>query len=357
MVRGVELPASEEKHKNNSDRREGIKVYKIMVMRLGGIGDVLMTTALLEMLKETFPSSHVTYIVGSAAAKALKNNPRVDALKVIDENIFFKKQKMEFWKLTEWVKKQRFDMSLTLDKHVIFATLVYFAKVKLRVGFVRDKLSKHLLHKKVEYDGTLHELQYYSKIAEAASCYAYRTTPVIYKGKGDEADATHYFDKHNIKISIGLAVGGCSNPGQDAPMKKWPTTRYAELAKKISANGRHVLIFGGPGDIGEAKYFEFNKRVHNLIGLDVQRTAAYVDNCDFFISHDTASLHIASATNTHIVALFGPTPNQRFAPSGSVIIQSKACRPCYNAKGEFKKCNDYKCMRGISVEEVFDHVS
>jgi ADP-heptose:LPS heptosyltransferase len=65
-------------------------------------------------------------------------------------------------------------------------------------------------------------------------------------------------------------------------------------------------------------------------------------------------MHIAGATNSKIIALFGSTPSKRFAPENSIVLEvkSKGC-PCYNIYGNYDKICKEDCMKNIGIDRVF----
>jgi len=66
-------------------------------------------------------------------------------------------------------------------------------------------------------------------------------------------------------------------------------------------------------------------------------------------------MHLAATTKTKLIALFGPTQAERFAPKNAIVLKSN-CKPCYTIYGTFRKCENRKCMESIRVEKVFKKI-
>ena len=94
-------------------------------------------------------------------------------------------------------------------------------------------------------------------------------------------------------------------------------------------------------------------RVFNVIGrTDLRLFAGLLASCHGFVSNDSGAMHLAAAAGVPVAAIFGPTDERVTAPLGNhdVIIHQVFCRPCM-----LRDCPiDHRCMRGISVDTVFD---
>jgi heptosyltransferase II len=142
--------------------------------------------------------------------------------------------------------------------------------------------------------------------------------------------------------------------------KRWPPSRVAELAARLSAGGASCLLVGAQGDRGAGREIESvlppGTRVFNVIGrTDLRLFAGLLASCRGFVSNDSGAMHLAAATGVPVAAIFGPTDERVTAPLGNhdVIIHQVFCRPCM-----LRDCPiDHRCMRGISVDTVFAAVT
>ena len=154
---------------------------------------------------------------------------------------------------------------------------------------------------------------------------------------------------------VGLAPGAAYGHA-----KRWPPKRVAELATRLSAAGATCLLVGAAGDRTAGREIESvlppGTRVYNVIGrTDLRLFAGLLASCHAFVSNDSGAMHLAAATGVPVAAIFGPTDERVTAPLGhhDVIIHQVFCRPCM-----LRDCPiDHRCMRGISVDRVFDVVS
>jgi len=139
--------------------------------------------------------------------------------------------------------------------------------------------------------------------------------------------------------------------------KNWGVSQMAELTDMLAKEkGIRVVALGVEDDSSEGEDFfkKTSAKPINAIGkTDTSRLISLIKRCDALVTGDSAPMHIASATGTPFVAMFGPTDPERHAPvSGKkkVIKKNMRCSPCYKTS-----CiKGVKCMTSIKVREVFD---
>jgi lipopolysaccharide heptosyltransferase II len=154
---------------------------------------------------------------------------------------------------------------------------------------------------------------------------------------------------------VGLAPGAAYGHA-----KRWPPQRVAELVARLTAGGTTCLLVGAEGDRSAGREIESvlppGSRVVNVIGrTDLRLFAGLLASCHAFVSNDSGAMHLAAAAGVPVAAIFGPTDERVTAPLGNhdVIIHQVFCRPCM-----LRDCPiDHRCMRGISVDTVFDAVT
>ena len=97
-------------------------------------------------------------------------------------------------------------------------------------------------------------------------------------------------------------------------------------------------------------------RAVNLIGrTDLRDFAGVLARCRSFVSNDSGAMHLAAALGVPVTAIFGPTDERATAPLGDhdVLLHQVFCRPCM-----LRDCPiDHRCMKRISVEDVYQSVA
>jgi ADP-heptose:LPS heptosyltransferase len=165
-------------------------------------------------------------------------------------------------------------------------------------------------------------------------------------------------------INVGERPIVVVHSGPTWPVREWPLERWAELVKKISADGSIVIRVGTDFDC-YSNYIP-QTPVPNVINwvnkLDVMGLVALLEQTNVFMGIDSGPLHIATALGVPSVVLFGPTDGRlRVHPRAqSIIVTAKvSCLGCHHAPTgplhwETGCPNNIACMREISPDEVFD---
>ncbi len=348
--------------------RRGIPIQppkKVLVIRSGAIGDVLMSTPLLHNLKESYANIHISYLVGEWSKCALTNNPNVDDVLSFDDRHIYHKHLFPTLKLILRLRKQKFDSCFVLDKSWHWGILAWLAGIPVRIGFDRCGEGFACTHK-IQFDGSNYELEYYLELLGKLD----RDLPIrynsieFYLSDDDRAFANNFIRKFRIvsKKRVALVAGGANNPAHQMHVKRWLLEHFVKLAKKLELAGIKVIWIGSRED--ESVINNLVKAVPETINaadknLTIAQSTALMEKCHCVVTPDSGPLHMAASTKTPIIALFGPTSPQRFAPkNAAVLYHTEGCHNCYSifTYGTLKTCKTHECMKNIKVDEVFNAV-
>lgn len=333
-------------------------INKILVIRSGAMGDVLMTTPFIKSVRKNFPKSKISYLVGDWSASVLKNNPNIDEILTFEDKIIFKKEIVNVIKVIKEIRKKRFDIVFILDKSYQWNLFAFFCDINSRVGFDRcgEGFSNNI---NVWFDGTMYELDYNLQLLSTIRLKIFSRDMELFPSKKDAVISARLSKKIKGKL-IGISPGAAKNIGQEMAIKRWPKENYLELIKKLLAKNSNIkiVLFGGSDDKIIGDFIESNLKNKNLINLigktNIQQSYLIMKKCKLFITHDSGPMHIAAASGTKMIALFGPTPPNRFAPKNAfVFYKGNPKKPGYNVYGRFI---DEKLMEKISVDEVYTKV-
>ena len=159
---------------------------------------------------------------------------------------------------------------------------------------------------------------------------------------------------------LGLAADGRAvvafAPGAVGPSKRWPSGQYAELARRLAAEGNAVWVIGSPAEKElAAEIVAANPtRIRDLTGPDLRNAILALAAADVAVSNDFGLLHVAAALGTPAIGIFGPTSPWHWAPLNplAAVIETRnelACRPCHQP---VCRLGHHRCMRDISVDQV-----
>jgi ADP-heptose:LPS heptosyltransferase len=157
-----------------------------------------------------------------------------------------------------------------------------------------------------------------------------------------------------------------SNASDLMPLRKWPTERFVELARRLLEwDASATIVFtGGPSEASAAEKVVreiSSRRVVSMAGKTTLRELLVLFTlADVLVTNDSGPGHFASLTGIDAVVLFGPETPALYGPVGPhthVVTAGLACSPCVNVLNHrFSPCGDNRCMQMIGVEQVYQTV-
>ena len=168
-------------------------------------------------------------------------------------------------------------------------------------------------------------------------------------------------DKPIISIVPGTAGAPVTADGKNGskPAKSWPYEYWDDLANRLLNDGYQVVILGGGAEkeaIESNKYFS-NPGIINLCGkTSIIESCAVLTHSILTLGGDTGMIHCAGAVGTPSLTLFGCTDYRNYLAyenQSYYIASNRKCSPCFGGDG-LLTCNDFLCMKEISVDEVYE---
>jgi len=316
---------------------------KFLIIRFSSIGDIVLATSLIRCLKKKNPAAQIDFVVKEQYAGVLSGNPNISNLILYKDNIF---------NLVKKVRSGKYDYIIDIHGNFRSFIVALFSPGKV-LRFRRYLFERFML---AEFG-----LNFYRVNDFVADRYIGTVKPL---GVEDDGLGPEFFITGGVHNAVGVPAGNFAGicPVSVWKTKRWLRENFIELAKRIIAQSCcGILIFGGPG---EREYCEgiknaVGKGAFNLCGLSIQETAFFLKMCRFLVTNDTGVMHVADALKIPVVALFGPTVKEfGFYPHGAaskVISKDFPCKPCSTKGSSECPAGDFRCMRDISVQEVFSY--
>lgn len=318
-----------------------------------------MCTPAVRALKEAYPNARISFLVEEGFGEILNGNPYID--EVIEVRGFRRKARdyLNILKSAFLLRRKKFDLIVSFHTQLRVHLFSFIIGAKERIGFNLSGFD-FLNTRSIKYDEVkhLHNAKKYLELVKTVGAKEVPLHYVIPISRKEENKVEEILKREAVKERrlVGFVVGGGKSSTYHLN-RRWPLTRWialAELIKKKYPNVR-ILLLGDKGDfmLGETLKGE---KITNLCGkLSLKETAALLKKLTVLITVDTSLLHIGSAM-TKVVALFGPTSPDQFAPIGKqhkVIWKKLPCSPCF-VNEKYRKCKNNKCMQRIKVNEVFE---
>jgi len=317
-------------HYKSIYRRSKGGARKILIIKLGAMGDVLRTTFLLKGLKEKYPGCRIFWLTKKESVPILDNNPHISEVIVSDD------------KTPAYLAENFFDEVVNLDlapESLAFATMSqclkktgFYLDGKRRIAASNSYALRWLYMSASDSAKKANRRTYQwwmSKIAGLKKSDYEIYVPLLKDSlKKADAFARRYRIRDKGKI-IGLNPGA----GSRWQYKKWTTGGYIKLARRLVATGYKVLLYGGQDEsslVGKIKN-SVPETISAGTSHNLHDFFAMLNLSDVLITGDTLAMHAALGLRKKVVAIFGPTSASEIEMYGRgiKIITPAACSPCY----------------------------
>jgi len=348
---------------NAIDASNGAK--KILISLPNWLGDIVMSLPTVKGMRWLFPESHISVLVTSSFAPLFKYNNDINDVISYERGKGLRRF-VKGLKIAKTMREKRFDLAVILPRSFNSALIPFLSRIPQRIGYSADARSILLTHP-VTRSGDLlsqHRVYYFlnllssfrrddKSISVSDGIPEGTTAPRIQLGKDEEK----WVDKV-LTTAYGRELIGFNAGATYGSAKCWLPERYAELAHKLIAKfNATILLFGSKGETRTNSEISGKLPKERVLVLtaktDIIQLATLFKRCRFLVTNDTGPMHVATAVDTPVVAIFGPTDAVTTAPFGTnhIIIRKEVnCSPCLK-----RTCPiDHRCMKLISVEDVFN---
>ncbi len=336
-------------------------VDRILVVRLGAIGDVARTLPAVSALRAAYPGAHLAWLVEPASADLLAGQPWVDEVLVFPRGALAEASRRgqvvrltaTLWRFVRQLRGRRFELAVDFHSLAKSALLALVSGATLRVGYerpygregswwlatARARLAAPPISR---FDRNIGLVEFLGICAQPAQA-PLRVDPDAYQRLGAALG--------NTGAPVILHPG--TSPG--TPHKRWEADGWAAVARALAGDGLRVLVSCGPGAEEAATVASIIAAAEGAAErapatADLGDLAALLTHARVFVGGDSGPLHLASLVGTPVVQLIGPTDPVENAPypgtPSRTVRVPVACSPCRRG------CAAASCMRRIRPESV-----
>ena len=329
---------------------------RILIIKLGAMGDVLRTTPILSALKAKYKPSHITWVTDPSALALIENNPLIDRI------VPYSQDNIQRFSV------EKFHLLICLDKETRATVLAENVSSEHKIGFGMNEYgSVRPLNPECEYTFTLglsDQLKFfknkksYQEIIFEILKIPYRGVEYIISPGNEEKEYAlalfSNFGLPNKRLNIGISAGA----GHVFAKKAWKVEKFIKLIDRIDkelGDYVNIIILGGTREIDINKKITESARgkvYDSGCNNSLARFIGIVDECDVVISGDTLAMHLAIGLRKYPLALFGPTCPQEIDlyGRGKILTSEIPCAPCYRGKCDIED----DCMERLSIDTVYN---
>lgn len=346
---------------------------QLLVFALSGIGDALLFTPALALLREHFPEAQVDVVAMFAGVREIyERHPGV-------RRVYF----WDFLREPAWrslgfllrLRRQRYDIALNVypSNRWEYNLLLWLTGAPLRVGHRYRHLDwqqlNWLKNRTVWEDERLHNVEENVRLVELLGVPVPPELPALelFFWERDLQEAEQWFAAEGIPqdaYCVGFHAG--SAVFKNHIRRRWAPERFAGLATQLIRRwDAWVLLFGAGAEVelneSIRAQVEIPERCRVVRSPSLMVSAAIMRRCRLFVSNDSALMHVAAALGLPTVAIFAYTNPVYVRPWKTlhrIVRRDLACSPCFYYSPRPARCrwsgdDAFQCIRSITVEEVF----
>jgi heptosyltransferase-2 len=338
--RGVYLPAGVSS--------QDLKPFRILIRSSNWLGDAAMSVPAVRAIKAGRPDARVTIAAPENVAPVWKLIPEVDAVIALPG--------AQLLSSVQLLRRERsFDVAILFPNSLRAGLEAWLSRIPRRVGY-RGHWRQPLLNQVVPVPRKPGPPEHHSLrfLRIARECGAETFGPHTSQAGVQHSTCNNQVASDDKPIKIGLCPGA-----EYGPAKRWLPERFAETAKKISAQWPvQWILFGTHRDaaIGTQIAAALGDHCVNRVGqTTLDQLVDGLRECRLLLTNDTGTMHLAALLAVPVVAIFGSTEPRLTGPRGDthiVLRHHVECSPCF-----LRECPiDFRCMKSLSVHEVAEAV-
>ena len=322
----------------------------ILAINFGGIGDEIFFLPTLISLKKAFPNSKITLALEPRSKSVKDLTDIIDDLILID--VKGKNKYAQMLKLLWQARQGKFDLVVSSGGNKLISLLLFLTGIKERCGYDTGALSRILLTHPMK----LNKNQY--------ACKMYHDLIREVTDINTELPEVNVERKEKIQNSVLIHPGVSKLSVQKGCIKTVPAETWAKTIDLLVAEGKKVILVGGPDDKECIETILSTVRTQNFENLygttkSLKDLAVLISSAEKFLCSDSAPLHVAVALHTKTYVIFGPTDVNALIPKTDSVVPIMAndkceLKPCLWARRQ-TTCEKLSCLK-ITASQIAETV-
>lgn len=325
---------------------------RILVSRLRFLGDVVLTTPLVQNLRRLFPGAEIDYLTQEAYAPVLVNQTDIDRVWALP-SVSGPAGMLRYLKLLARLRRRRYDWYLDLLFNPRSALTGVLIGARLRVGGDRRRRRRYYHRTFRDPEETRSAIEVHLEALRSLGFEVVNAPTRIDVPASERRKGERILESAGIVPSANPIL---LHPGGTWRAKRWPEGHFARLCELIGERGGGTVgILSGPGerDIARKVVDQSEARAALLPPLSLRQVSSVLSGAGAVVANDGGILHLAVALGRPTVGIFGPTETDIWFPydgrtSVRLAYREIPCRPCHR-----HECGHRSCLTELPPESVW----
>lgn len=331
----------------------------IVVVFLMHLGDLMLTTPFLHVLRKNAKNSKIVYVVDKKLADLVSENPNIDEVYPL-EKVRGIKSVAQLYKEGRIInEKFSPDLVINLHSNERASFLSWAIGAKETIG-ASVKAFKYTMTKWIPVERNKnHATQMYIDILRKIGVEDTTDNGLEMQLKPAwQEKVAKFFAEQNIPKNKGY-IG--FNIGSAVPEKRWPPENFAKVADYVAEKGYTPVFFGGPMDLDMVKETDCLMKHDSIIAtgeFSIGELGAALGYCDVLVTNDSGPMHVAVSQKVPLVTLYGPSNPKFYGPytDDAIILESTKDMDITKNMKEIIREGKYKGLQVITVDEVISGI-
>jgi len=334
-------------HQNFLSTLDNENIGRILVIKLRAIGDVLLSTPVVQNLNAHFPHASIDFLCDKFAEEVLLGNPWISKVQTFDKRVDSSVG------VIRKIRAEKYDLVIDLFSNPRSAIIAGLSGAKFRVGFP-FRWRKYAFNIIIPpRNGNIHNVEFNLDALRRINVPAEYTHPFFPLSDRAVNFAKEWVHGQGLNDRMIIAL----NPGGGWSTKRWGFDHYARLGDLLTEHhNAAIILLWGPGEEGDAKLVQSKMKSPSYLipRTSLSELGAIIQRCFFLVSNDSGPMHIAAALNVHTLGIFGPTNPRQQGPYGEghrwVRNDGLDCLECSLTSCPIGNI----CMTQLSVDRVIE---
>lgn len=329
-----------------------VSMKSVLIIQTAFIGDVILSTVLVENIKRNFPDAKIDFLTKKGNESLLENHPYLS-------NVFTWNKKegkyRHLFQLLKTIRRQRYDLIINVQRFAATGLLAGLSGAKQIIGYNKNPFKFLFTHRVAHRLGEdypfVHEISRCNDLLETIVSNPVKK-PRIYPSPADYQHVAPYSEQPFIVVA----------PGSVWFTKQVPVQKWIAIINRLPGT-LPIYIIGSEKEESIARTIidglPTHTQIHSLTGkLTLLQSAALMQSAVFNIVNDSAPLHLASAVDAPVIALYCSTsPAFGFTPLSTESYSIEAdeplpCHPCgLHGKAACPE-NHFNCGKLLNEQKI-----
>jgi heptosyltransferase-2 len=347
-------------------------MHRILVIQTAFIGDVVLATALLQNLHAAYPAATIDILVRQGADELFTDHPYINEVHVWNKK---KNKYQHLFQIIQSIRRIKYDVVINVQRYLATGIITVLSGAKKTIGFDKNPLSflfsevvKHQFGAAAEAaeaggraaaqnsnSASLHETSRNHALL-ASLTTAPVAKPALYPSVANFATVQKWQGAPYI----------CMSPGSVWETKKMPAKNWIDLINAVPTNYT-IYLMGAPNETAlcaEILSGSSREGVINIAGqLNLLEAAALIKGAHLNYVNDSAPMHLASATNAPVAAIYcstipafgyGPLSDTQFVVE---TLEHLPCKPCGLHGKKLCPLGHFNCGHSITTAQLLAPLS